>query len=50
MIVAATIAVKTALNIESTARAAGACIIGWIIGAIAQGLLLILLLSVFGVS
>jgi hypothetical protein len=50
MIVAATIAIKAALNFESTARAAGACIIGWIIGAIAQGLMLVVLFSVFGVS
>lgn len=50
MIAAATIAIKAALNFESTAPAAGACIIGWIIGAIAQGLLLFLLFSVFGVS
>jgi hypothetical protein len=50
MIVAATIAVKVALNFESTTRAAGSCIVGWIIGALAQGLLLVVLLSVFGVS
>ena len=50
MIVAATIAIKVALNFESTARAAGACIIGWIIGAFAQGLMLVVLFSVFGVS
>ena len=50
MIVAATIGIKAALNFESTASAAGACIIGWVIGAIAQGLLLVMLLSVFGVS
>jgi hypothetical protein len=50
MIVAATIAVKVALNFESTARAAGACIIGWIIGAITQGLLLVMLFQAFGVS
>lgn len=50
MIVAATKAIKVALNIESTAHAAGACIIGWIIGAIAQGLLLVSLFSVFGVK
>jgi hypothetical protein len=49
MMVAATIAIKEALNFESTARAAGACIIGWIIGAAAQGLLLVVLFSVFGV-
>lgn len=50
MIVAATIAIKVALNIENTASAAGACIIGWIIGTIAQGLMLVMLFSVFGVS
>ena len=50
MIVAATIAVKAALNIENTARAAGACIIGWIIGAIVQGLLLVVMFLVFGIS
>jgi hypothetical protein len=50
MIVAATIGIKAALNFENTAHAAGACIIGWIIGAIAQGLLMVVLFSVFGVS
>jgi hypothetical protein len=50
MIVAATIAVKVALNFESTARAAGATIIGWIIGAITQAFLLVMLFQVFGVS
>ena len=50
MIIAATIAVKAALNIESTGRAAGACIIGWIIGAIVQGLLLVVLFLVFGIT
>ena len=50
MIVAATIAIRAALNFENTAHAAGVCIIGWIIGAIAQGLLMVVLFSVFGVS
>ena len=50
MIAAATIAVKTALNFDNTARAAGACIIGWIIGAIVHWMLLVVLLSIFGVS
>lgn len=50
MIVAATIAVKTALKIENTTRAAAACVIGWIIGAIVQVLLIVMLFSVFGVS
>jgi len=42
--------VKVAFQFESTARAAGACIIGWIIGAITQGLLLVILFQVFSVS
>ena len=50
MIAAATIALKVALDIESTARAAAACIVGWIVGAIAQVLLLVILFQVFGVS
>lgn len=50
MVVAATKAINVALNIESTAHAAAACIIGWIMGAIAQGLLLVMLFSVFGVK
>jgi hypothetical protein len=50
MIAAATVGLKTAFHFESTARAAGACIIGWIIGAIAQGLLLVTLFQVFGAS
>jgi uncharacterized membrane protein len=50
MIVAAVVAIKQALNFESIYRAAGVCIIGWIISAIFQGLLYFLLLSVFGLS
>ena len=50
MIVASTIAVKLALNIENTAHAAYVCIIGCIIGAIAQALLLVVLFSAFGAS
>jgi hypothetical protein len=50
MIAAATVAVKVAFHFESTARAAGACVIGWIIGAITQGLLLVMLFQIFGVS
>ena len=50
MIAAATVAVKVALQFESTARAAGACVIGWIFGAITQGLLLVTLFQVFGIS
>ena len=50
MIASATVALKVALNIEKTARAAAACIIGWIIGAIAQAILLVILFQVFGVS
>jgi hypothetical protein len=43
------VAIKTALNFESTYRAAGVCIIGWIISAIFQGLMYVSLLSVFGI-
>ncbi len=50
MIVAAVVAIKQALNFESIYRAAGVCIIGWIISAIFQGLMYVLLLSAFGLS
>ena len=50
MIVASTLAVKQALDIENTARAAGACIIGWIISALVQGTLNFTLFSSFKVS
>ena len=50
MIAGATIAIKTALDIENTIRAALLTVIGWIIGAIAQGLLMVMLFSAFGVS
>ena len=50
MIVASTIAVKQALNFESTYRAAAACIFGWIINAFVQLVLFVVLFQVFGVS
>jgi hypothetical protein len=50
MIAAASVALKQVLGFESTSRAAVACIIGWIISTIFQGLLYVLLLSAFGVS
>jgi len=50
MIVAASVALKQALGFESTSRAAVACIIGWVISTIFQGLLYFLLLSAFGIS
>ncbi len=50
MIVAATVAIKQALNFESIYRAAGVTVIAWVISAIFQGLVYILLLSVFGIS
>lgn len=50
MIAAATVGVKQALNYESTARALGVCIIGLIISAVFQGLLIIMLFSAFGVA
>ncbi len=49
MIMASVVAIKQALCFTSTYRAVGVCILGWIIGAVFQGLLLIALLSVFGV-
>lgn len=48
MVVAAAVAIKQVLNYQSTFRAAGVCIIGWLIGAIFQGLMYFALLSVFG--
>ena len=50
MIVASTIAVKQALNFESTYRAAAACIIAWIISAFVQIVLFVVLFQAFGVS
>jgi len=50
MIVASTIAVKQALNFESTYRAAAACIFGWIINAFVQLVLFVVLFQAFGVS
>ena len=48
--VAAVVAVKQAMNYKSIYRAAGVCMIGWIIGAIFQVLMYVSLLSVFGIS
>ena len=50
MFVAAVIAIKQAMNYKSIDRAAGACLIGWIISAIFQILMYFSLLSVFGIS
>ncbi|MCP4370884.1 MAG: hypothetical protein GY797_22640 [Deltaproteobacteria bacterium] len=50
MIATSTVALKQVLNFESVYRAAGVCVIAWIISAIFQGLLYIILLSVFGIS
>lgn len=44
MLVAMVIAVRQALDYESTLRAVGVCVIGWII----QGLFLAILFSIFG--
>jgi hypothetical protein len=46
MLVAMVIAVRQALDYQSTARALGVCIIGWII----QAVILVLLFSIFGGS
>jgi hypothetical protein len=50
MIAAAAVAIKQALHFESIYRAAGISVIAWVISAIFQGLVYILLLSVFGIS
>jgi len=44
MLVAMIIAVRQALDYESTLRAVGVCVIGWIV----QALILVLLFSIFG--
>lgn len=49
MIVASTIAVKQALNFQSTYRAAGAVIMAWIISAFVQVMLFVVLFQAFGV-
>lgn len=49
MIMTSIVAIKNALNYESTYRAAAVCIIGWIISAIFQVLMYVSLLSVFGI-
>jgi hypothetical protein len=50
MIAAGTVGAKQALNYESTTRALGVCIIGFIISALFQGLMVIILFSAFGAS
>ena len=50
MIAAGTVGAKQALNYESTSRALGVCIIGFIISALFQGLMIIMLFSAFGAS
>jgi len=50
MVASATVALKKALNFQSTARALGVSIITWILSALVQGLLYVILLSAFGVS
>jgi hypothetical protein len=50
MIAAATIGVKQALNYQSTARALGVSIIGWVVSAAFQAILYVVLFSAFGVG
>ena len=50
MLAAATVGVKLALNYQRTARALGVSLIGWIISAVFQGIMFVLLFSAFGVS
>ena len=49
MFVAAVVAIKQAMSYQSIYRAAGVCMISWIISAIFQGLMYFSLLSVFGI-
>jgi hypothetical protein len=49
MFVAAVVAIKQAMNYNSIYRAAGVCLIGWIISTISQILIYFSLLSVFGI-
>ena len=46
MLVAMVIAVRQALDYESTSRAVGVCVIGWIVQLLIQLLILVLLVSV----
>jgi hypothetical protein len=50
MVVAAAVAVKKALNYNSTQRAAAITIGCWILSTLFQGLLYIIFFSVFGIS
>jgi len=50
MLVASVIAVKQALDYTSTLRAAGVCVICWCISMIVQMMLLVILISAFGIS
>ena len=50
MVAAAAVALKQALNLQSTTRAVVICVIGWAISSFFQILIVFLLLSVFGVS
>jgi hypothetical protein len=49
MVAAAAVAIKQALNFQSTTRAVVVCVIGWVISAVFQVLVYFLLLSVFGI-
>jgi hypothetical protein len=50
MVAAATVALKKALNYQSTARALGVSIVSWILSALVQGLLYVILFSAFGIT
>ena len=50
MVVAAVVAVKKALNYESTQRAAAITVICWILSTLIQGLMYIIFFSAFGVT
>ena len=50
MVVAAVVAVKKALNYESTQRAAVITVVCWILSTLIQGLMYIIFFSAFGVA
>jgi hypothetical protein len=50
MVVAAVVAVKKALNYESTQRAAAITVVCWVLSTLIQGLMYIIFFSTFGVT
>ena len=50
MLVAAVVGIKRALNISSTAKVAGICIVSWIAATFFQGILLVVMFSAFKIA